>query len=210
MENNRKNTQKKSGNHNFDLKSDAVDALVNADSEETPEYSQEELDKYRTRKGIHIPDTLKIVFIKAWFAGAVCYFFLWGLGSYISSMIDMLFVLGVVLGMVTDLLTNNVLRFIEKTPGGNDKWILFPKKGMMSFFLNMVYSCIIIVGVFMIYNGINYVFAVIIGDMETVFLGVEPILFGVFCMGLDMLFIGVKRLLSSVIRDAKESAKAQK
>lgn len=188
---------------NYDLKSEAVEDLVNADSGDVPEFSREELEKYRSKKGIRISEPVKVLFIKAWFSGAVCYFFLWGLGNYVSGLIDMLFVLGVALGMVTDLLVNNVLRFIEKTPGRNDRWMMVPHKGMAGFFLNIVYSMVILLCVYLLYNLINYFLIGITGAADTVPLGVEPILFGIFCMGFDMLFIGFKRLLGSIIRDAK-------
>lgn len=190
---------------NYDLKSEAVENLVNADSGDVPEFSQEELEKYRSKKGIRLPETVKILFIKAWFAGAVCYFFLWGLGTYVATLIDMLFILGVALGMVTDLLVNNVLRFIEKTPGENDRWMMFPRKGTVSFFLNIFYSFLILLGVYILYNLINFAIIRITGMSDTVPLGVEPVLFGVFCMAFDMLFIGIKRLIGSIIRDAKDA-----
>ena len=203
MERNTNNTEQ----HNYNLKSDAVDALVNADSEEIPEFSQEELDKYRSRKGKGVPETVKILFIKAWFAGAVCFFFLWGLGTYIGNLIDMLFILGIAYGLVTDLLVNNVIRFIETTPGANNRWMLFPQKGVLTLLLNVVYACVQIACVYSLYNLINYTVTTITGNTETVPLGVEPILFGIFCMGIDLLFIAVKNVMGSVIRDAKEKAR---
>ena len=169
---------KKPNSKNYDLKSDAVENLVQADSGVVPEYSREELEKYRSRKGFRIPDAVKILFIKAWFAGAVCYFFLWGLGTYISGMLDMIFVLGIAMGLVTDLLVNNVIRFIEKTPGQHNKWLMVPRKGMVGFFLNILYSLVILLCVYMLYNVINYAIVGITGAVDTVPLGVEPILFG--------------------------------
>lgn len=195
-------------NINYNLKSDAVDALVNADSGDAPEYTQEELDMYLSRKGKGIPETLKILFLKAWFAGAVCFFFLWGLGTYIGSMIDMLFILGIALGLVTDILLNNVIRFIEKTPGANDRWMMFPKKGMVSFFLNILYAFLIIFCVYSLYNLINVCITTITGNPDTVPLGVEPILFGIFCMGFDILFVTVKNVIRNVIEQAKEKVRS--
>lgn len=198
--------KKKSENKNYDLKSNAVDRLVNADSGAVPSFSKDELEKYQSRKGFRIPETVKILFIKAWFAGAVCYFILWGLGIYLASMLDMLFVLGTVLGIVTDLLVNSVIRFIEKTPGQNNRWMMIPQKGVAGFFLNILYSFVVLICVYMLYNLINYAIISITGAADTVPLGVEPILFGIFCTGFDMLFIGCKRLLGSVIKDAKAAA----
>ncbi len=192
-------------NKNYSLKSDAVEALVNADTQEAPEYSPEELGQYRSRK-LKMPQWLKIVLLKAWFAGAVCFFILWGLGNYLGDMLDMLFVLSVALGMVTDLLTNNVIRFIEEYEGQNDEWLLFPKKGMASFFFNIVYAAVIILCVYLLYNIINYVIVSITGNTDTIPLGVEPILFGTFCMGVDMLFICIKRVFVGIFADAKATA----
>lgn len=194
-------------NKNYDLRSDAVEELVNADSQEVPQYSKEELDRYRTKKGFKIPAPVIILFIKFWFAGAVCFFILWGLGLYVGNMLDMMFVLSVSLGMVTDLLTNNLIRFIEKYPGEHDEWMLLPKKGVATFFLNIVYAAVVIVCVYTLYNLINYLIISATGNTETLPLGVEPLLFGLFCVGFDMLFIGAKRLMLSIIHDAKEAAR---
>ena len=123
---------------------------------------------------------------------------------YIYSLIDMLFIMGIVLGMVTDLLTNNVIRFIEATPGENNKWLMFPnQKGMVSFFLNLVYALVLVACVYFLYSGINLMIVAIIGNADTVPLGVEPILYGVFSMGFDLLFVGCKNLLKQIISDAQ-------
>jgi len=197
---------KKNENKNYELKSDAVEKLLKAEAGDVPEFSQEELKKYRSKGGIRIPPTLKVLLLKAWFAGAVCYFILWGLGMYIYSLVDMLFILGIVLGLVTDLLTNNVIRFIETTPGENDKWLMFPKKGMGSFFLNLVYAMVVVTVVYFLYSGINLTIVRIIGNPDTVPLGVEPILYGVFCMAADVLFVGCKNLMKQIISDAVRKA----
>ena len=201
-----KDTMSKENQKNYELKSDAVEKLLKAEKGEVPEFSQEELNKYRKKSRFKLTETAKVLLLKAWFAGAVCYFILWGLGMYIYSLIDMLFILGVVLGMVTDLMTNNVIRFIEKTPGENDRWLMFPKKGMVSFFLNMVYAMVVILCVYMLYGSINRIAVMIIGNADTVPLGVEPVLFGVFCMGFDVLFVFCKNFLKGIIADAKASA----
>ena len=195
---------KKKNEKNYELKSDAVDKLLKAEKGEVPEFSQEELKKYRSKGGIKLPQPVKVILLKAWFAGAVCYFILWGLGMYIYSLIDMLFIMGIVLGMVTDLLTNNVIRFIEATPGENNKWLMFPnQKGMVSFFLNLVYALVLVACVYFLYSGINLMIVAIIGNAETVPLGVEPVLYGVFYMGFDLLFVGCKNLLKQIISDAQ-------
>ncbi len=188
---------------NYELKSEAVDKLVDAQQGNVPQFSQEELDKYR-RKKLSIPEWVKVVFIKAWFAGAVCFFILWGLGLYLPATLDMLFVAGAALGMVTDLLTNNVLRFFEKYPGSNDKWLLCTKKGVAGFGMNLLLAYVILLCVYFTYSVINYTIISITGAVDTVPLGVEPVLFGLLCMGYEMLLIGIKRMAQNIVRDAKE------
>jgi hypothetical protein len=194
---------------NYNLNSDAVEALVSASPETVPDYSEAELKKYRGRGRFHLPNWLKMIAIKAWFAGAVCFFILWGLGTYIGGL-DMLVATGIAMGMVTDLLTNNVLRFVEDTPGANNGWMLIPPKGVRSFVLNILYGCVIMACVFMLYNAINYALIAITGQQGTIYLGVEPLLFGVMCMGVDLLFIGSKRLLVRIFRDAAATARDSK
>ncbi len=206
MENSENNPSKTEKQTNYQLKSDAVETLANADKEEIPRYTPEELAKY-TKKGLHIPEPVKILFIKTWFPGAVCYFVLWGLSVYVSHPIDMLFILGVVLGMVTDLLTNNVLRFMEKTEGDSDKWLLVTHRGVVGLALNMLLSLVIVVCVFFLYDLINRFVITITSDPDNLFLGVEPVFYGLFCMGFDMLFVGIKRLCRSILNDAKASAR---
>ena len=62
----------------YDLKTEAIDKLVNA--KDAPQVSDKEIEKYTRRHKLRIPSWFKIVFIKFWFSGAICYFFLWGLG----------------------------------------------------------------------------------------------------------------------------------
>ena len=190
---------------NYELKSDAVEKLVDAQNGNVPEFSQEELDKYRSKK-LNIPDVVKVICIKTGFAGAVCFFFIGGLGNYLSALLDMLFVTGAALGLVMDLLANNVLRFIEKTPGGNDRWLLCAKKGMVGFGINLLLAYVILLCVYLTYNVINFVLLSAAGS-EVMVLGVEPVLFGLLCMGYEMLFIGIKRMVQGIIRDAKQAAR---
>lgn len=194
---------------NYRLSSEAVETLADREGKEAPKYSKEELEKYRSGKGIRIPEWLKIILIKAWFCGAVCFFFIWGLGNYLQG-IDMLFVAAVALGMVTDLLVNNVIRFLEKEPGASARWLMVTAKGMGGFLLNLLYGFVLMLCVYAVYDLINRIAVAFTGDAEMIFLGVEPILFGIFAMGFDMLFIGMKRLMKSIIDDAKAKASLPK
>ena len=187
----------------YKLKTQAVDDLVTADESNSPVVSREELRRYQSGPKLQVADWVKLLFIKAWFAGAVCFFFLWGLGGYLADQLDLLFVTGFALGTVTDLLTNPMLRFFERTPGDHSRWMMFPKKGFVTLPLNIVYGYVVLALVIAIYTAINVAAVQITGDPEKIVLGVEPVLFGVFCLGVDLLLLQVKHLLVRAKKPAK-------
>lgn len=191
----------------YKLKTDAVRDLVEANEENSPVVSEEELNKYRSGPKIKTSEWVKIVFIKTWFAGAVCFFFIWGLGLYTADLLDNLFITWLALGIVTDLLTNNVIRFFEKTQGANDRWLMITKRGYVSFPLNILYAGVLLWLVVTLYNVINIVLIAITGATDTVPLGVGPILFGLFYMGFDLLLIKCKHVLIDIFKKAGAGAR---
>lgn len=192
----------------YKLNTRAVDDLVGANESNSPRVSKEELDKYRSRRGrVRMPDWLKAAFIKWWFAGSVCFFIFWGLGVYIADQLDMLTVLAIVLGIVTDVLENNIFRYYADPKGDNDRWMMLPQKRLSSFFLNILYAGLLLLFVFMAYNLLNASILGVTGETGTIPVGVGPILFGLFYMGFDMLFLGMKRMFSRIVDDAKRESK---
>lgn len=197
--------EKKSSADYYNLKTDAVDRLVNAKNK-TYEKTKEDPGKEYRSKGFlsKIPSWIKALFIKFWFNGAVCFFIFWGLGLYVTDMLDMIVVLAVVMGMVTDILVNNAFRFLESYKGQNDKWMMFPKKKYWTFFANIFYAFFILVGVIWFYNILNVVLNGMNGTESEMYVGVEPILFGLSFMAIDMLFITMKNTMIKIISDAKQ------
>ena len=200
--------EEKSAADYYKLNTRAVDDLVSASKENAPPVSAAELRKYRSGPRIKVADWVKAVLLKAWFAGMVCFFFLWGLGTYVSDQLDMLVIVGLALGFVKDLLENPIFRFYAKTPGGNDRWMMFPQKRYISLPLNVLYAFLLLFCVVTTYNGINGLLLMGSTARDNIPLGVGPILFGLFTMGWDMLFIGMKRLFKRILADAKNSARA--
>ena len=181
----------------YQLNTKAVDRLVNANKME-PQKNKKLKDpakQYRTGFLDRIPSPIKALFVKFWFNGAVCYFIFWGLGTVVTNYLDMIFVLALVLGMVTDILVNNALRFVETLPGENDRWMMFPQKKYWTFIANIFYSFIVLFCVIWLY--------------EIIKIGVEPILFGLFYMLFDLLFVGMKNLMKTIINDAKNKVNKQ-
>lgn len=190
----------------YDLHTGAVEDLVSANPENTPRYSKQELEKYRSgRKKWHLPEWLKVILIKFWFYGAVCFFVFMGLGMYVVNQLDMLFVAAIVLGMVTDLLINHFLRFTEKLPGGNARWIMVTKRGATGFLMNLMYGFLLLFLVVTVYNVLNSgITAMFAGVGEPPILHVEPILFGIFTTAVDTLYVTIRNTLRQIVRDARK------
>lgn len=189
----------------YDLKTDAVERLVNAKN--APPVSDKELEKYTSKKRkLRIPQWLKVVLIKLWFAGAVCYFIMWGLGMMITGL-DLIAVLAVALGVVSDLMTDNVLRHFAPFEGANDKWLMFPKKKFWTFFANIGYAIVLLFFVIQSYTIINTILVGSPETAETIAVGVEPIFFGLLFMGFDVLFVTIKNNVVKAFKNAMDKAK---
>ena len=196
--------EEKSAASYYQLKTDAVDRLVN--TENAPEVSEADIKKYTSKgKGkFHIPTWLKIVFVKFWFSGAICYFFLWGLGLYIQGL-DLLFALAVGLGVANDLMVNKLLRAFEPNDGDHDKWMMVTVRKFWSVFINVIYSGFVLYCVFQTYYMINVMLGVNANagaEEAEAMLGVEPIVFGLLYMGFDLLLIKIKNTFIKIFRDA--------
>lgn len=187
----------------YQLHTGAVEDLVSADKDNVPHYSEAELNQYRSGKTKwKLPEVAKVLLIKFWFYGAVCFFVFMGLGTYVQNQWDMLFIGAVALGMVTDLLINHFLRFTEKMEGGSRRWMMVTRRGAIGFFMNLLYGFLLMAGVVLCYNLVNMALISVFGARQV--LGVEPILFGVFVVAVDMLLILVKRTFISIVEDAKK------
>ena len=190
----------------YQLHTGAVEDLVTATKENTPRYSEAELNRYRSGKTRwKFPQALKVVLIKFWFYGAVCFFVFWGLGLYLAGL-DLQFVGAIVLGMVTDLLINHFLRFTEKLPGGSKKWILVTRRGTAGFFMNLVYGFLLMFLIVTAYNMINMGIVAIFGSENAPLLHVEPLGFGLIAMGADTLCVTIRNTLRKIVEDAKKKA----
>lgn len=190
----------------YKLNKAAVEDLVTADEDNSPKVSAEELKLYGKRSTLQIPNTLKVLFLKFWIAGAMCYFFLWGLGLYVSATLDLMAITALAMGFVMDILENNILRFMEETPGSNDKWMMVSTKGFVSLILNVVYSFVIMFCVYSTYNVINRLLVGASGDPNSVPFGVEPVFFGLFFMCYDLLFVGIKNLFLRILAAARKKS----
>ena len=194
------NEERKTAADYYKLHSSAVNDLATANEENSPVVSEEELRKYRSGGKFKLSETVKALLVKYWFNGSVCFFFFLGLGNYLRDLLDQLFVLGFAMGIITDILVNNVLRFIAKPEGANDKWMMIPQKKLSGLFLNIGYAFVVLTFVYMFYNLLNTILQSMGGSILTV----EPLLFGLIYLGFDLLFIAMKKMMKNIINDAKK------
>ncbi len=174
----------------YKLNTEAADRLAKAHKGQARRVSDEEINKYKSSKIGLLPVWVKALFIKFWFAGAACFFFYWGLSAYIPNWLDQMLVLGVGLGILTDILTNNVLRFFSGEEKEFHPYMMFPSGKYWTFIANIAYAFLLLFLTIQIYR--------IIG------VGVEPILFGIIYTALDMLFITLKHKIISLLgRESK-------
>ena len=185
----------------YDLKTDAVDRLLNAKN--APVVSEKEIKQYKGGWKRTIPTWVKILFVKFWFGGAICYFFIWGLGLYLQNL-DLLVALAIGLGACTDLLVNNLLKFLEPEKGDYDKWMMVSVRKFWSIFLNVLYAAVLLFFIVQTYEVVNrLITGTTAANAEFVAVPVEPFLFGLLYMGFDMLFIFIKNMVKKAFNDAE-------
>lgn len=176
---------------------------------EASEYkkSAKEFNPYKLDRLSRIPTWIKAFFIKFWFAGMVCYLSQFGLGMIISNDENRMLLTGVVLGIVVDVLVNPALRYFQSSDHEYDNYMMFPFpfKRFWTFFTNIIYYVVVAMTVMYMYRGLNFVVDAIKGtpDAMNIHVGVEPLLYGVFCFVADMAFIGVKDLIVYLVKRKK-------
>lgn len=190
----------------YELKTGAVDDLINANVTNTPEVPEKELRKYRRKSLINLPEGLKYFLVKAWFAGVICWFFVIGLSSWGMAALDMIVILGAVIGLIWDLPVNIFIR-LKAEEKEYSRWMMFPKTGVTAGILNVLYGIVLIFLVVQTYAAGNRILFHTGSDTA---LSVEPILFGLFTAAWDWVLLKFKKLGNSILTDAKKSASGQK
>ena len=186
----------------YKLKTQAVDDLVTADASNSPPVSKEELKRYGARKKSGIPESIKICFIKFWFPASVCWYMVWGL--QILNPENQILILGIVNGMITDLLTNNAIRFFAVAEGANDRWLMFYKKRYASFVFNILYALLLSTLVLFIYAGVNVAITAAVGPAEEDYLRLEPVSCGLIYMACDVALVMIRNSIVKFLARRKK------
>lgn len=186
----------------YDLKTGAVDDLVNANVSNAPEVSEKVLKKYRRKSLLNIPDGLKFYLLKAWFAGVVCWFFLIGMGTYGIDTLDMMLIMGLVTGLMWDLPVNIFIR-LKAEKKDFSRYMVFPRTGVIAGVLNALYGVVLVFLTAQTYMWIDMVLRT--AGSPTI-LSVGPILFGLFTATWDLIFLKLKKLGMQILADAERKA----
>lgn len=150
--------------------------------------------QYRTNR--RLPMKLKALFLKFWAAGAVFYFVGWGSFVATTDQLDLTVLIGLVMGIATDLVFNNILKMMERQPGESDKYIMFGGRKFISIFQNVLYAIVLSFLVAYTYHFINLGLINLMDLPKTsVPLGAEPILFGVFYLCYELLFLWLRHVI---------------
>lgn len=213
----------------YDLKLDQVDELVAAlrddnyepqgdmsmnisdctgvDSPEnvTKKGKQKQFDPYKRDWLSRIPTWLKAIFIKWWFAGAICWFI--DIGLPLADDFDRMVITGMVLGLAVDLLVNPLFRFMESDRKEYNPYMMFPFpfKAFWTFFTNIIYYVLVMWCVSLCYEGLNALIHLVSPNTSWY---MEPLLFGVFCVIADMAFIGIKDLIVYLVKRSRKKESA--
>lgn len=213
----------------YDLKVDKIDELVAALKDENYEPEEElsmdiaectgvedsssvtkrgkrkQFDPYKVDRLSRVPTWIKALFVKFWFAGVVCYFVEFGIG--LSNALDSVVLCGAVLGLVVDILVNPLFRYMESDRREYNDYMMFPFpfRQFWTFFTNILYYIVVILCVMYCYAGLNELLNYIKGTQTTIHLGVEPLLFGLFAVIVDMVFIGIKDAVVHLIKRIKNA-----
>lgn len=152
---------------------------------------QKQFNPYRLDLLSRIPHWITAIFIKWWFAGAVCYFIMFGIQTVDD--LDKFVICGIALGVVVDMMVNPIFVFMETGKHEYNKFIMFPFpfRAFWTFFANIIYYICVLLVVVLINYGVN---------VSTGKIGIEPLLFATYTLVADMAFIGVKDLLVFVFK----------
>ena len=183
----------KAASEYYELKTKAVDELVNANVTNSPEVSDAELRKYRKHGRFAIPEPVKYFLVKWWVAGVICYF-IWLPVQQMGNWELMVFGTGLATGILMHVIANSFIRMKTEDAALNSRWMMFPKPGIPWMIANAVYGAVLSLFAFMTYavTGLNTV--------------VGPILYGIFVAVWDLIFLMMKRLMRRIIEDAKKNA----
>lgn len=190
----------------YKINTKAVDNLAKAMKEDpyqkTTKEEQKNIKNYKSSVFSKMPTWLLVTLIKWWAGGAICFFIIIGLGLYLKDTLDRLFVLGLAIGVANDLLITGGFLHFESSQKEFHKFLLLPvsPKHVWTLPIHIIIGFSISALIFGFYSIVNLLITK--GASDPV-LYVEPILFGVLYVSIEMSFVGIKNLVVKLINKKK-------
>ena len=147
---------------------------------------------YKLSRFQRIPFWVKAVLVKYWSFGMIYYFIVAGLGLYLINF-DPIFsflIMGVTMGLVNDIIINNILSVMDDDREQSHWYWIFHSKKAYSLFINIFYG--ILWGVL---SGILAAFLSSIIPNNTIGLFQEPLSFALVGSLVEAVFISIKNIL---------------
>ncbi len=157
------------------------------------------LDPYKISPLSAIPVPIQVGIAKWWCYAAVYYFVGFGMPMLMTSVIDTIFTLGLVLGLVQTFVVSFVVKGICGKEEIYHKYLAVKTKSPFRILLYVLYGWVLTIFVAMTYQIINMLINSIMGYGNGVIkFGVEPLLFGVFMLVYDTAIIRLMGRISEL------------
>jgi hypothetical protein len=165
---------------------------------ETPEVSAEKTpdviaNPYKISWFDKIPFWVKAVLIKYWAIGAIYFFFVMGITTWMNvtynPLIQML-VVGIAMGFMNDFITDNILDAIETSKKEAHYWWIFKNAKIYSLFINLAFAL-----AWSYATGFLCAYLVTITPANSFGVWQEPLTFAVIGLAIELAAIGLKDLI---------------
>lgn len=148
-----------------------------------------------------IPYWIKALFIKWWFFGVIYFFFVMGLSAIIGNenftAVIQIIIIGFAFGVITDLMTNNVLEMVESNKRESRYWAMWAGHKYYIFIVNVVYGFALGVATSLVCAQFTTLIDNATGSVNYWFR--EPCTFALVALAIDMACIGIKDLIVYLI-----------
>jgi len=150
----------------------------------------QELHPYSVGVFSFVPDRLKIALLKWWCFAAVYYFIGFGMPHLSAGVLDSIVSLGLVMGLVYAIVISTVVHGIYHEVEISQNYLAVHNRGPFRMLLFIAYSWLQVALVVVTYQMANSFLNMMSDSVEmVVFIGVEPILFGILCLLWDNVLI---------------------
>lgn len=167
----------------------------------TFEVNGEKYTPYAVSKTYRFPLWLKAVFAKWWFPGMVFYFIFFGIGAIVNQ--DLLaLVLGLAVGLVTDIFLNHYFRDFSSPNHDYTKFIIFGRK--RSFFTLPVNLVVYVVLSFLSAFMINVVIHLLkVANPDEFMFALGGLLYATFMLAFDLIIVFIRNMITKLVLKIK-------